>query len=435
MASVQGAAAPTCSFSLLPSPLPFSPLLSPNPLTSQFPGAGRPPEEGQPAAGSRCWVVARQLLAAVLLLGLSLGSPVLLVYLLRSCGPGKQGPGARSALPQSVAGPVCPSPRGPMPTDLIIHHPRSVPFPVVLPLRTPTLPQTPARPVQCLGPPPARRCSAWPLGGALAPLSQRCSARPLGGALAPPSQPRAPPAGACDSPACRALLARALASRNASASAAPCADFFSFACGEARGSRDPFQALAEENKRRLRGILGKGRRAAGPRRAAGARLPSAPPAPSLSPAFHFSTPNPHPLSCSVTFALLSPRSPPCQAPSSSPSPLTLRFCLSLPSGVSSRPLALALSPRLSASGRQTLLVFCWPSPGSSWPSRELAAPPPPPCSPSSQSLSRAGGQTGQKRGSGRSRDRGGLVHLRLGEQAPRPGWKRGPREEPWGGGG
>ncbi|XP_016012689.2 kell blood group glycoprotein isoform X3 [Rousettus aegyptiacus] len=118
-------------------------------LSSQeFPGAGRPPEEGQPAAGSRCWVVARQLLAAVLLLGLSLGSPVLLVYLLRSCGPG-----------------------------------------------------------------------------------------------------------ACDSPACRALLARALASRNASASAAPCADFFSFACGEARGSRDPFQALAEENKRRLRGIL------------------------------------------------------------------------------------------------------------------------------------------------------------------------------------
>ncbi|XP_039716469.1 kell blood group glycoprotein isoform X2 [Pteropus medius] len=116
-------------------------------LSSQeFPGAGRPPEEGQPAAGSRCRVVAQQLLAAVLLLGLLLGCPVLLVYLLRSCGPGL-----------------------------------------------------------------------------------------------------------CDSPVCRGLLAQSLASRNASA--APCADFFSFACGKAGGTGNPFQALAEENKRRLRGVL------------------------------------------------------------------------------------------------------------------------------------------------------------------------------------
>ncbi|KAM7121400.1 kell blood group glycoprotein isoform 5-T5 [Molossus nigricans] len=61
------------------------------------------------------------------------------------------------------------------------------------------------------------------------------------------------PTGPCEMPACRHLLNRYQASGNTSV--APCADFFSFACGRAKGTNDSFQALAEENKSRLRRIL------------------------------------------------------------------------------------------------------------------------------------------------------------------------------------
>ncbi|XP_032161199.1 kell blood group glycoprotein isoform X4 [Mustela erminea] len=57
----------------------------------------------------------------------------------------------------------------------------------------------------------------------------------------------------CTTPVCWDLLARYLASGNTSV--APCTDFFSFACGQAKGTDHSFQALAEENKSRLRRIL------------------------------------------------------------------------------------------------------------------------------------------------------------------------------------
>ncbi|XP_034494476.1 kell blood group glycoprotein isoform X5 [Ailuropoda melanoleuca] len=59
--------------------------------------------------------------------------------------------------------------------------------------------------------------------------------------------------GPCMTPVCWDLLARYLASGNTSV--APCTDFFNFACGQAKGTDYSFQALAEENKRRLRRIL------------------------------------------------------------------------------------------------------------------------------------------------------------------------------------
>ncbi|XP_030164493.1 kell blood group glycoprotein isoform X11 [Lynx canadensis] len=59
----------------------------------------------------------------------------------------------------------------------------------------------------------------------------------------------------CRTPECHDLQARYLASGNTSV--APCTDFFSFACGDAKGTKSSFQALAEENKRRLREILEK----------------------------------------------------------------------------------------------------------------------------------------------------------------------------------
>ncbi|XP_053073935.1 kell blood group glycoprotein isoform X6 [Acinonyx jubatus] len=59
----------------------------------------------------------------------------------------------------------------------------------------------------------------------------------------------------CRTPECHDLQARYLASGNTSV--APCTDFFSFACGDAQGTKSSFQALAEENKRRLRKILEK----------------------------------------------------------------------------------------------------------------------------------------------------------------------------------
>lgn len=56
-------------------------------------------------------------------------------------------------------------------------------------------------------------------------------------------------------PICLHLLDHYLASGNTNA--APCTDFFSFACGKAKGTSNSFQALADENKSRLRRILGK----------------------------------------------------------------------------------------------------------------------------------------------------------------------------------
>ncbi|XP_037374518.1 kell blood group glycoprotein [Talpa occidentalis] len=57
----------------------------------------------------------------------------------------------------------------------------------------------------------------------------------------------------CETPACWDLLAGYLASGNTSV--APCSDFFSFACGKAKGGSSALQALTEDNKRRLRRIL------------------------------------------------------------------------------------------------------------------------------------------------------------------------------------
>ncbi|XP_007522369.3 kell blood group glycoprotein isoform X2 [Erinaceus europaeus] len=57
----------------------------------------------------------------------------------------------------------------------------------------------------------------------------------------------------CQTPACWDLRARYLASWNTSMP--PCSNFFSFACGKAKTTGDPFQTLAKENKDRLRRIL------------------------------------------------------------------------------------------------------------------------------------------------------------------------------------
>ncbi|XP_054420580.1 kell blood group glycoprotein [Pteronotus mesoamericanus] len=57
----------------------------------------------------------------------------------------------------------------------------------------------------------------------------------------------------CERTACWHLLDYYLASGNTSVP--PCTDFFSFACAEAKGTSNSSQALADENKSRLRGIL------------------------------------------------------------------------------------------------------------------------------------------------------------------------------------
>ncbi|XP_063141829.1 kell blood group glycoprotein isoform X6 [Rattus norvegicus] len=57
----------------------------------------------------------------------------------------------------------------------------------------------------------------------------------------------------CESPVCMELVNHYLASGNRSA--APCTDFFSFACEKANGTSNSFQALAEENKSRLWKLL------------------------------------------------------------------------------------------------------------------------------------------------------------------------------------
>ncbi|XP_076716000.1 kell blood group glycoprotein isoform X2 [Callospermophilus lateralis] len=57
----------------------------------------------------------------------------------------------------------------------------------------------------------------------------------------------------CETPVCLDLLARYQASGNTSE--APCTDFFSFSCKKAKRISDSFQALAEENKKRLKRLL------------------------------------------------------------------------------------------------------------------------------------------------------------------------------------
>ncbi|KAG8515855.1 Kell blood group glycoprotein, partial [Galemys pyrenaicus] len=57
----------------------------------------------------------------------------------------------------------------------------------------------------------------------------------------------------CETPECWDLLAGYLASGNTTV--APCSDFFSFTCGKSKGGSNPFQALTEKNKGRLRRML------------------------------------------------------------------------------------------------------------------------------------------------------------------------------------
>ncbi|XP_071071422.1 transient receptor potential cation channel subfamily V member 5 isoform X6 [Dasypus novemcinctus] len=57
----------------------------------------------------------------------------------------------------------------------------------------------------------------------------------------------------CETPVCLALLAHYLASGNTSVD--PCTNFFTFACGNTKGTSNSFQTLAKENKNRLRRVL------------------------------------------------------------------------------------------------------------------------------------------------------------------------------------
>ncbi|KAL0618357.1 Kell blood group glycoprotein [Plecturocebus cupreus] len=61
------------------------------------------------------------------------------------------------------------------------------------------------------------------------------------------------PTGPCETSVCLDLRDHYLASGNTSVD--PCTDFFSFACGRAKGTNNSFQELAKRNKNRLRRIL------------------------------------------------------------------------------------------------------------------------------------------------------------------------------------
>ena len=77
------------------------------------------------------------------------------------------------------------------------------------------------------------------------------------------SYPELFPTAPCKTSVCQDILDLYLASGNTSV--APCTDFFSFACGNINRTGSSFQALAEENRRRVRRILGKGIRMEGSR--------------------------------------------------------------------------------------------------------------------------------------------------------------------------
>lgn len=112
MSLYKGTLALTFSFSLL-SPFSSSPL-SPNTLhlvvfTSWLP-AQRAPEERLPSATEpgRQWSMVRRMLTAGLLFSLLLGFSLLLVYIFRSCGPGKQDSGiSQPSQPFLIRGSIC----------------------------------------------------------------------------------------------------------------------------------------------------------------------------------------------------------------------------------------------------------------------------------------------------------------------------------------
>lgn len=244
---------PGTNFSFL-FPLPFL-FLTPSPnalhlvaFTSWLP-VQRSPEERLPTATepSGQWSVVKRVLMAGLLFSVLLGFSVLLVYIFRSCGPRKHDPGsAQPSQPFLIGGSLC-LPDIPEAWCLgLTHH-----LPCLTHSSLPTSQLLPPHLLLVL----ASSQGPSPLSSPGIPLPS-----PLGepGPFLFPSSPSPSserfPAGPCTTPVCWDLLARYLASGNTSV--APCTDFFSFACGQAKGTDHSFQALAEENKSRLRRILG-----------------------------------------------------------------------------------------------------------------------------------------------------------------------------------
>ncbi|OWK06360.1 hypothetical protein Celaphus_00012353 [Cervus elaphus hippelaphus] len=179
-----------------------SPLEKAIPFGSQTPR--RFPEEEPPTAQDGWWQKTLRALKTLLLFSIILGVSLLLWgYVFQGCGPCKRDPR---------------SPHSPLP----IHHPSSRDPPRIL------TPGGPGFPASCPS-----------LGGSPHRFLFRSSEL----------FPTAP----CKTSVCQDLLALYLASGNTSV--APCTDFFSFACGNADRTGSPFQALEEENKRRVRRIL------------------------------------------------------------------------------------------------------------------------------------------------------------------------------------